>query len=371
MTDIRAFLLAITLVAPLSLPVSAQETACEQPEPVCAARDAVFAISGFDPVGSAVRIGATRLVTARHTVADQEQVIVFLADGSQVRATPLPSDYPGDLLLLESEGLPDGPILIPGETTEGALLHTVGADLGRGAVRAYDAGPLRFLPAEGFPLARLHHAAYSQPGNSGGALVDEAGRLIGIAASGGEGRFEAIPSREIETLAARSGAEHLEASNELGAAVRICTLLLDQLQLHSEPTIDDEDAKAVETSCRRSGNRQLLDLAGQALGRFGRREPAVVLFEAALAEDPNAANSRIGLVVTLNLAKRYEDSLPHLEWLMEHESEDLQVLRLAIQSGVWGDDRALAERAFERLKVLNPQVAPAAKRFIDNPPPRP
>ena len=363
--------LAILFALTAATSAQAQGETCDQPAPVCAARDAVFAVSAFDPVASAVRIGPARLVTTRHGIADQEQIVLFLADGSRREARAVPSDYPGDLLLLEAEGLPEGPILEIATAEIGEPLHTVGADVGRGAVRAYDPGPLRFQPAEGFALARLHHGAYSQPGNSGGALVDAEGRLVGIVASGGEGRFEAVPAAEIAALEARSGPEHRDASAEIGAAVRICTLLLEDLHQAGRRRLEDQEARAVTTACRRSGNRQLFDLAGQTLGRTGRGEAAVALFEQALAEDPNAVNSRIGLVVTLNLARRYEDTLPHLRWLLDKADEDLQVLRLAIQSGVWGGDEAMAREAFERLKVANPQMAPAAKRFLDNPPPRP
>ena len=364
-----ALLLATATALVATTPAPAQD--CAQPEPVCAARDAVFAVSAFDPVASAVRIGSSRLVTTRHGIADQQEIVLFLANGDQIEARAVPSDYPGDLLLLEVEGLPEGPLLPLADAEPGTALYTVGADVGRGAIRAYDPGTLQLLPAEGFPLARLHHGAYSQPGNSGGALVDEAGRLIGIVASGGEGRFEAVPAAEIAKLEARSGSEHAEASAEIGAAVRVCTLLLEDLQQAGRRTLEDQEAKAVTTACTRSGNRQLYDLAAQTLGRTGRREASIALFERALAEDPNAINSRIGLVISLSLARRYEDQLPHLRVLMEQAPEDLQVLRLGIQAGVWGGDQALAERAFERLKLLNPQMAPAAKRFLDNPPPRP
>lgn len=366
---LKRLLLGLALL--LAAPATASAQDCAQPDPVCAAKEAVFAVSAFDPVASAVRIGPTRLVTTRHGIADQEEVILFLADGSQIPARALPSDYPGDLLLLEAEELPEGPLLDQATAEVGAQLYTVGADLGRSAIRAYDPGPLQLLPAEGHPLARLHHGAYSQPGNSGGALVDGQGRLVGIVASGGEGRFEAIPAAEIAKLEARSGPEHREASAEIGAAVRVCTLLLEDLQQAGRRELEDQEAKAITTACTRSGNRQLYDLAAQTLGRTGRREASVALFERALEEDPNAINSRLGLVITFSLARRYEDSLPHLRWLMENAGEDLQVLRLAIQAGVWGDDRPLAEQAFERMKTLNPQMAPAAKRFLDNPPPRP
>jgi hypothetical protein len=358
-------------VAALAAPAArAQSDTCAQPQPVCEARAAVFAISAFDPIGSAVRIGATRLVTARHVVADESEVTLFLPDGTPLQAAVVPSDYPGDLVLLKSGDLPSGPFLTPTDVTTDGMLYTVGADVGLRRIRAYDRGGVTFLPPADKPLARLHHSAYSQPGNRGGALVDGEGRLVGIVGSGGEGRFEAIPAAAIADLAARSGPDSAAASAEIGAAVRICTTLLDNFR-NAGPQLPDQQAKAVETSCRRSGNRQLLDLAAQTLGRAGRAEPAIALFQQGLAEDPNAVNTRIGLAVTYHLARDFEAALPHLRWLMEHVGDDLQVLRLAIQAGTWAGDPALAEQALARLKQVNPQSAPAAERFLENPPPRP
>ena len=372
----RCLVFALLLFA-LAVPAAEAQKldGCIQPEPVCEARAAVFAVSAFDPIGSAVRIGERRLVTSRHVVADEQQVTLFTAEGVPLAARVLPTDYPGDLIFLESMDLPLGPVLTPGEVSPEALapeaeLYTVGADVGLRRIRAYDPGQVMLAPAADLPLARLHHSAYSQPGNSGGALVDEEGRLVGIVASGGEGRFEAIPAEAIDALAARSGAEHTEASAEIGAAVRVCTTLLDTYR-NPRQRLDDQQAKAVETACRRSGNRQLLDLAGQTLGRNGRAEAAIGLFEDGLAEDPNAINTRIGLAVTYHLAREFEAALPQLVWLMDNAGDDLQVLRLAIQAGTWAGDEALAQRAFARLKEVNPQSAPAAERFLNDPPPRP
>ena len=56
---------------------------------------------------------------------------------------------------------------------------------------------------------------------------------------------------------------------------------------------------------------------------------------------------------------------------MEHADNDLQVLRLSIQAGVWAGDEALARRALARLREVNPQSVPAAERFLNDPPPRP
>jgi len=362
---------AVLLLALLPTAAGAQDDSCTQPEPVCDARAAVFAISGFDPVGSAVRLGETRLVTARHVVADMRTVRVFLADGSPLRATVVLTDYPGDLVLLEVAGLPPGPVLAPAPVAPDSTLYTVGADVGRQRIRVYDPGRLHFAPPPGKPLARLHHGAYSQPGNSGGALVDEKGALVGIVASGGEGRFEAIPATAIAELTERSGSAAVsDASAGIGAAVRICTTLLDNFR-DAGRRLEDQQARAIEVSCTRSGNRQLSDLAGQTLGRAGRTQAAIALFEQGLAEDPNAVNTRIGLAVTYHLARDFEAALPHLAWLLDNAGDDLQVLRLAIQAGAWGGDMELAERALARLKEVNPQSAPAAEQFLMNPPPRP
>ena len=366
---VRCLVPALLLIA-LAAPASAQSDGCVQPEPVCAARDAVFAVSAFDPIGSAVRIGEDRLVTSRHVVADEQEVTLFTAEGRPLVAQVVPTDYPGDLILLESADLPPGPALTPEVLEPEADLFTVGADVGLRRIRAYDSGRLRFAPRADLPLARLHHDAYSQPGNSGGALVDQDGRLVGIVASGGEGRFEAIPAEAIASLAARSGPEHADASAEIGAAVRVCATLLDTYRNPGQ-RLEDQQAKAVETACRRSGNRQFMDLAGQTLGRSGLTEPAIRLFEQGLAEDPDAINTRLSLAITYHLARDFEAALPQLEWLMAHADDDLQVLRLSIQAGTWAGDDALAARALARLKEVNPQSAPAAERFVNDPPPRP
>ena len=366
-----AVLLLALLLAVLPIAAArAQSDACEQPLPVCDVRAAVFAVSSFDPIGSAVRIGPTRLVTARHVVADEQAVTVFLADGTTIEAQVLPTDYPGDLILLESSELPPGPSLTPEGVRPDAALFSVAAEVGSRRIRAYEPGRLQLAPPPDRPLARLHHDAYSQPGNSGGALVDEAGRLVGIVASGGEGRFEAVPAEAIAALSVRSGPDFAAASAEIGAAVRICTELLEERRAPGG-RLGDEAAMAIETACRRSGNRQLMDLAGQTLGRDGRAPAAIGLFEQGLAEDPNAINTRIGLAITHHLAREFEAALPHLAWLLDHADDDLTVLRLAIQAGAWAGDEALARRALARLREVNPQAVPAAERFLNDPPPRP
>lgn len=331
----------------------------------------MFRISAFDPVGSAVRIAPKLLATSRHVVADRKTVDLFLPDGRKITAQPVPTAYKGDIMLLTADGLPDGPVLSLSTGQKGMTVHTVGADVSRRRIRAYRPGKVRFVPAAGKPLARLHHSAYTQQGNSGGAVVNESGELVGIAASGGEGRFEAVPSSAITLLLKEheAGAQ-IEQGQSVGPAVRVCTLNLEQ-HYGSRKALNDQQAKALATSCQRTGNRQYFDLAGQILSQRRRVEPALELFEASVDQDPNAINSRLNLVITYHIARRYEDELPHLRWLMEHAGDDLQVLRFAIQVGVWTDNMDMAKAALEKLKAVNPNAAPAAERFIESPPPRP
>ena len=93
----------------------AQVPACAAPEPVCAALGAVFAVSSFDPLASAVRVGPEFLVTNRHVVADETRAEVRLADGRRLVAEVVPTGYAGDLALLHVSGLGDGPVVVDGD----------------------------------------------------------------------------------------------------------------------------------------------------------------------------------------------------------------------------------------------------------------
>ncbi len=85
-------------------PARAQQT-CPAPEPVCAARAVVFAISSpFDPLASAVLVAPGVLVTNRHVVADETHVEVAAEDGA-VTGEVVPTRYAGDLVLVRVPGL--------------------------------------------------------------------------------------------------------------------------------------------------------------------------------------------------------------------------------------------------------------------------
>jgi hypothetical protein len=361
----RLLLLALCLLLP-SVAGAAQD--CTAPEPVCAAAGRVYRVSSFDPEASALLIAPGRLVTNRHVVADNANAEVILPDGRRLAARVVPSSYPGDLILLAVDGLDDAAPLPRAEATMQTEIRVAGADIGRQAVRVYAPGRL-LTPKAGTPRARLHHDAESFPGNSGGALLDAEGNLVGIAASGGEGRNEAIPAAELDALEQASGPDHAEAHARISQAYVGCIEALDRTRGGS---LRPELARTLLDACPESGNRQLIDLAGQAFGRAGGLEQSIALFERALEIDPHAVNARVGMAVSLHIAQRFEQEVEHLRWLMAGPlPADPLVLRYAVQAGKWGGAPDLAEEALARMEQHHPQLAPPARRFFETGPERP
>ena len=341
--------------------------ACDAPQPVCDAAARVFTISSFDPVASAVLIQNGLLITNRHAIADNARAEVFLPGGRKVVADVVPTAFAGDLILLRAPEIAAERPLVTAVAGPDAVLYTIGADVGRQAVRVYKPGRMLLAPVEGKPLARLHHDAYSQPGNSGGALVDDLGRLVGIVASGGSGRNEAIPAWAIADVRAQSGPEHLAASQRIGIAYRKCAEALDAAQATRE-RLGPSHVKFINEQCGGSNNRQLWDLAGQVFGRQRLIDDSLAMFRRALDQDPNAINSMLSMAITLHLAGRYADEVTHLKRLLDVLPADAEVLRLGVQAGQWGNDKALRDKSLELLARHHPKLAPLARDFIDKNP---
>ena len=357
----NAFTRRLACLFGLLLTPAAAAAQCQAPEPVCAARTLVFRIASFDPIGSAVLVGPGLLVTNRHVVADRAWADVFLPGGRIVRAEVVPTGYAGDLALLRVAQLDGRPAPEIGSAAVESDLYVIGTDAGGNPIRVYAPGRVIVLPAEGKPLARLYHSAPTRPGNSGGALVDGAGRLVGIASSGGEGVYEAIPATEIATLRALAGPRYEAENSTIGIAYRDCIEALESVRARRGTP---QPPEGLTSDCVNSKNRQLFDLAGQALGRAGRLEASVAMFERSLAQDPNAINSRLGLVVALFLGRRHRSAVPHLRRLLDLFPADKRILRYAIQAGKLGGDAGLARRALALLEEHHPALAPPARRFL-------
>ena len=363
---ITLFLLTITL------PVSGKTT-CKAPDSVCAATSRVFRITSFDPLASAIAIGPNLFVTNRHAVADEKKLKIFIPDQGTIEATIIPTSYRGDLILFRANNINLQTPLVLAQANLKDSYYTIGADIRSRKIRVYKPGYLLIPLAIEKPLARLHNNAYSQPGNSGGALVNAKGQLVAIVSSGGDGRNEAIPASEIEKLKSLSGPGNEINSQRLGIAYRNCIEGIEGLS----PSRKQPPSQTIATlivQCKETNNRQLWDLAGQTLGRIGQYKQAVKMFTSALEQDPNAINSLISIAIALHLSSRYIDEVVYLRRLIEILPKDLSVLRLGIQAGAWGNDKLLMEKSLSLMETHHPKLAPLARSFIKknpNPPKRP
>ncbi len=347
------------------------QTDCPHPRPVCRVRQAVFPVSSFDPIASATRIGGEMVVTNRHVIAGLPDAIVHTPDGPR-NARVIPSAYDGDLVLLEVSGLPaSGLILDPAKfpLDNDATYFAIGADVARRQVRVFEPGALIAGPAEGADLGRLHVSSRMQPGVSGGALVNERGVFAGIAVGGGDERFEAIPVDDVvDLLALRTDESATDVTRRLGMAFSDCVGLMEAFAGRSAS--DMARTRLQETCATARNHGQLLE-AGRLLAHAGDFDGAIALHGQAAEQVPNSINARMSLLVSLQLSGRFDEMTGHARWLMEMAPEDPQSLRFAIQSGVWGGEPELAEKAYQLLEKVNPRQAEAARRFIENAPPAP
>ncbi|MEE2699130.1 MAG: trypsin-like peptidase domain-containing protein [Pseudomonadota bacterium] len=355
-----------------TLPVFGK-TVCKAPEAVCAATSRVFRISSFDPLASAVLVGPSLFVTNRHVVADEKKLKIFIPSHGLVEAEIIPTSYKGDLILFRVEGLKTLTTLTLAKANRNDRYYTIGADIRSQTIRVYKPGHLLLPLAANKPFSRLHNNAYSQPGNSGGALVNENGHLVAIISSGGDGRNEAIPSSEIEVLKSLSGTGNEAESQAMGVAYRNCIEALDIL-LPSKKRPPPKAIITLNDQCRKTNNRQLWDLSGQTFSRIGRYRDAIEMFSRALEQDPNSINSMISMAIALHLSGYYVDEVIYLRRLIKILPSNANVLRLGVQAGAWGNDKELMEKSLGLMKIHHPKLAPLAQSFIKKnptPPKRP
>ena len=167
MVSFRAFLPVLPALLVLALPWPVQgKVPCRAPDAVCDAASRVFRIASFDPLASAVLIEPGLLVTNRHAVADNRRAEVFGPSGRRVLADVVPSVYAGDLILLSAPELAaEGPLATADAGAEDKL-YTIGADVGRGAIRVYRPGRRLMPVAEGKGNQYSKAADYSAPPKS-------------------------------------------------------------------------------------------------------------------------------------------------------------------------------------------------------------
>ncbi|MCE0761574.1 trypsin-like peptidase domain-containing protein [Pseudonocardia kujensis] len=192
--------------------------------------------------GSAVVVAPGELLTNAHVVGRSTGGRADFADGAQVPVRVAGSDPLSDLALLRA----DGPLPEPARLGEadalvvGQLVVAVGNPLGlAGSVTAGVVSALgRALPTRDGSAGRvvedvIQTDAALNPGNSGGALADARGRVVGInTAVAGTGLGLAVPinattRRIVETLR-REGRVRRAYLGVVGAPAPVPTVVADR-----------------------------------------------------------------------------------------------------------------------------------------------
>ncbi len=208
-------------------------------------------------LGSGVIVDPSGIVVSNyHVVRGADEITVVLNDRREFEGRVILADKEADLAIVELEGVSDLPALKLRDSDMlevGELVLAIGNPFGVG--QTVTSGIISGLARTGAPGGRqqgyfIQTDAAINPGNSGGALVDMAGRLIGVNTSiisrsgGSNGIGFAVPSNLVARViaAARDGATVLDrpwlglrtqpVTGEIAEAMgleRPAGLLVDQL----------------------------------------------------------------------------------------------------------------------------------------------
>ena len=178
-------------------------------------------------LGSGVIVDrAGYIVTNYHVVEEASELAVTLADGTVNRARVVGADTESDIALLkiDVEGLQPVALADINDVAVGDIALAVGNPFGIG--QTVTQGIISAIVRRGVdPIDNyIQTDAAINPGNSGGALIDTAGRLVGIntvmlsRSGGSEGIGFAIPVDYVQTIAATLKAKGRVARAWLGVS---------------------------------------------------------------------------------------------------------------------------------------------------------
>jgi S1-C subfamily serine protease len=142
-----------------------------------------FTIKGNDKVGTGFLISSTGYAaTCRHVIEGSGELIALMSDQREYRLTVITSSNRFDLALIQLMmpqrtsflSLRDAEDLVPGER-----LFAVGASAGWQAT-VTDGVFTAFRKLDASQSELIQFSAPVNPGNSGGPLVDESGKVVGV-----------------------------------------------------------------------------------------------------------------------------------------------------------------------------------------------
>lgn len=146
-------------------------------------------VSGESGLSAGTGVIMTRdgyIVTNHHIIADRSKGLVVLSDGREFEARLVGSDVESDLAVLKitAKGLIPAQFGSSEHLRVGDTVVAIGNPLGselfgtmtEGIVSAID----RDVTVDGYTMSLIQTTAALNPGNSGGALINTAGQVVGI-----------------------------------------------------------------------------------------------------------------------------------------------------------------------------------------------
>ena len=141
----------------------------------------------FSPVGSGSGFLVSQdgyLLTNQHVVRDSKAVRLKWSDGSESPGEVVRTDARRDVALIKTDPQGRAPLDVRLEPIEqGDPVYAIGSPLGEAQQNSMTKGIVSALRVRG-GLAFIQSDAAITHGNSGGPLLDEKGRVIGVASSG-------------------------------------------------------------------------------------------------------------------------------------------------------------------------------------------
>ena len=339
---------------------------CKYNENICNKLNQVVGIKTPMMVASGTIIDDDFIVTNRHVVEDHKQLIIRYYNGEIKKAFPLTHNFPADLAILTLNKQKKIPTKLLKLNKINGMIRVIGFDQGRKSNRIYDKGKvIAYSDTNKYPQSRIHTDAKSLPGNSGGAVVDDNGNLVGILASGDGNINEIIPISLVNEVIKRTDLKHEDNFFKIGKKIRLCADNLEEAQ-YVQKNLDDKIKKNIDTYCWNSQNKQLIDQAGQTFGRLGDLNKARKFLEKSIKLDPSSPNSLISLAIVYHIQRDLEKEKPLILRLLKLTPENPQVLRLGVQVAGILKDKEMSENVLELMTKYNREALPLAKKFIEN-----
>ena len=339
---------------------------CKYNENICNKLNQVVGIKTPMMVASGTIIDDDFIVTNRHVVEDHKQLIIRYYNGEIKKAFPLTHNFPADLAILTLNKQKKIPTKLLKLNKINGMIRVIGFDQGRKSNRIYDKGKvITYSDTNKYPQSRIHTDAKSLPGNSGGAVVDDTGNLVGILASGDGNINEIIPISLVNEVIKNTSKQHKENFFKIGNNIRLCADNLEEAQ-YIQKNLNDKISNNIDNYCWNSENKQLIDQAGQTFGRLGDLNKARKFLEKSVTLDPSSPNSLISLAIVYHIQRDLEKERPLIIKLLKLTPENPQVLRLGVQVAGILKDKNMSDNVLELMSKYNKEALPLAKKFIEN-----